>query len=64
LVEPVIKNITIKLHITTTGDGIVFSTPITHMKGISLRQQHVFKEGMESQEVEEGIHNQEMLQKA
>jgi nitrogen regulatory protein PII len=67
LVEPVIKNITLKLHITTTGDGIVFSTPITHMKGISLRQQHVFKEGVEQVEqkvTDEKVHNQEILHNA
>ena len=44
LVNAVIKNIIHRLHITTTGDGIAFAFPITHMKGISLRQQHVFED--------------------
>jgi nitrogen regulatory protein PII len=43
LVEPVLKNITHKLHLTTTGDGFVFAMPISHIKGISLKQQHLSK---------------------
>ena len=33
IVDNIIKSIIKKLHITTTGDGIAFSVPITHMKG-------------------------------
>ncbi len=43
LVSGVIKSIIHRLHITTTGDGIAFSFPLTHMKGISLRQQDIFE---------------------
>jgi nitrogen regulatory protein PII len=44
LVQPVLEGIESKLHITTTGDGIVFAIPISHMKGISLKQQHIFED--------------------
>jgi nitrogen regulatory protein PII len=47
LVEPVLQSIIHRLHITTTGDGIAFAFPISHMKGISLKQQHIFKEEIE-----------------
>ncbi len=47
LVEPVLHGIIHRLHITTTGDGIAFSFPLSHMKGISLRQQHIFEEEVE-----------------
>ncbi len=44
LVDEVIKFIIHRLHITTTGDGIAFSFPLSHVKGISLHQKHIFKE--------------------
>ena len=47
LVDEVIKFIIHRLHITTTGDGIAFSFPLTHMKGISLDQKHIFEEEIE-----------------
>jgi nitrogen regulatory protein PII len=43
-VKPILDSIIHRLHITTTGDGIAFSFPLSQMKGISLRQQHIFEE--------------------
>jgi nitrogen regulatory protein PII len=40
----VVNALTRKLHLTTTGDGIVFSIPIQNMRGISVDQQHIFEE--------------------
>jgi|GEM_PF-10632 len=42
LVNPVIKSIIHTLHITTTGKGIAFAFPLTHMKGISLSRHDIF----------------------
>jgi nitrogen regulatory protein PII len=39
----VVNNITRKLHLTTTGDGIVFSVPISNLRGISVDQEHIFE---------------------
>lgn len=47
IVNNIIKKIVTKLHITTTGDGIVFSVPISHMKGISMRQEDIFEREIE-----------------
>ena len=47
LVDEVIKFIIHRLHITTTGDGIAFSFPLSHMKGISLDQKHIFEDEIE-----------------
>ncbi len=44
MVNKVIKNIALRLHIETTQEGIAFAFPLTHMKGISLRQQDIIKE--------------------
>ncbi len=44
LVEKVLQGIIHRLHITSTGDGIAFAMPISHMKGISLRQEHIFEQ--------------------
>jgi len=44
LVNNVVKSIIHSLHITTTGKGIAFAFPLTHMKGISLSKEDVFKE--------------------
>ncbi len=44
LVNDVIKSIIHSLHITTTGKGIAFAFPLTHMKGISLSKKDIFKE--------------------
>jgi nitrogen regulatory protein PII len=52
LVDEVIKFIIHRLHITTTGDGIAFSFPLTHMKGISLDQKHIFEDEIEELKVE------------
>jgi len=43
IVNKIIKEIIRKLHITSSGDGIAFCVPITHMKGISLRQEDLFE---------------------
>jgi len=48
IVDGIIKEMIRKLHITTSGDGIAFSVPITHMKGISLRQEDLFEREVES----------------
>ena len=40
----VLESIIHSLHITSTGDGIAFAMPISHMKGISLRQEVTFEE--------------------
>jgi nitrogen regulatory protein PII len=47
IVDGIIKEIVRKLHITTTGDGIAFSVPISHMKGISMRQEDLFEKEVE-----------------
>jgi nitrogen regulatory protein PII len=47
IVDGIIKEIIKKLHITTSGDGIAFCVPITHMKGISLRQEDLFEKEVE-----------------
>ncbi|MBD3841536.1 MAG: DUF1538 family protein, partial [Campylobacterales bacterium] len=47
IVDSIIKGIVEKLHITTTGDGIAFCVPITHMKGISMRQEDIFEKEVE-----------------
>ena len=43
IVDNIIKEMIKKLHITTSGDGIAFAVPITHMKGISMRQEDLFE---------------------
>ena len=40
----VVNNLTRKLHLTTTGDGIVFSMPISNLRGISVNQSHIFED--------------------
>lgn len=47
MVDNIIKKVVAKLHITTTGDGIAFSVPISHMKGISMRQEDIFEREIE-----------------
>ncbi|WP_044416069.1 DUF1538 family protein [Halarcobacter anaerophilus] len=42
LVNPVIKSIIHTLHLTTTGKGIAFAFPLSHMKGISLSRHDIF----------------------
>ena len=44
LVNEVVKSIIHSLHITTTGKGVAFAFPLTHMKGISLSKEDIFKE--------------------
>ena len=44
IVNRVVTDVMHKLHLTTTGDGLIFAFPITHMKGISLRQQDIIKQ--------------------
>ncbi len=44
LVNDVVKQIIHSLHITTSGKGIAFAFPLTHMKGVSLSKEDVFKE--------------------
>ncbi len=48
IVEDVMKNLTHHLHITTTGNGIAFSFPLNHMKGISLKEEMVNHKGQNS----------------
>ena len=49
IVDGIIKEIIRKLHITTSGDGIAFTVPITHMKGISMRQEDLFEKEVEEE---------------
>lgn len=42
-VQPVINAIIHSLHITTSGKGVVFAFPLTHMKGISLSRHEIFE---------------------
>ncbi len=44
MIEKVLQGVITRLHLSTTGDGIAFAMPISHMKGISLRQEQVFEE--------------------
>lgn len=44
LVNDVIKSVIHSLHITTTGKGIAFAFPLSHMKGISLSKEDIFRE--------------------
>ena len=44
LVNEVIKSIIHTLHITTTGKGVAFAFPLSHMKGISLSKEDIFRE--------------------
>lgn len=43
MVDGVIKSIIHSLHITTSGKGVAFAFPLTHMKGISLSKEDIFK---------------------
>ena len=52
LVDDIIRNIVKRLHITTSGDGIAFTFPISHMKGISMRQEDLFEKEVEELEKE------------
>ena len=47
IVDKIIRAIINKLHITSSGDGIAFCVPISHMKGISLRQEDLFEKEVE-----------------
>ncbi|MCD4758233.1 MAG: DUF1538 family protein [Arcobacteraceae bacterium] len=47
IVDKIIREIIKKLHITTSGDGIAFTVPISHMKGISMRQEDLFEKEVE-----------------
>lgn len=44
LVNDVIKSIIHSLHLTTSGKGVAFAFPLSHMKGISLSKEDIFKE--------------------
>ncbi|MGB5792831.1 DUF1538 domain-containing protein [Poseidonibacter sp.] len=44
LVNEVVKSIIHSLHITTTGKGVAFAFPLSHMKGVSLSKEDIFKE--------------------
>lgn len=44
LVNEVIKSVIHTLHITTTGKGVAFAFPLSHMKGISLSKEDIFRE--------------------
>lgn len=43
MVNSVIKSIIHSLHITTTGKGVAFAFPVSHMKGISLSRHEIFE---------------------
>ncbi|MGM0519564.1 MAG: DUF1538 family protein [Campylobacterota bacterium] len=43
-VNEVIKSVIHSLHITTSGKGLAFAFPLTHMKGISISKEEIFKE--------------------
>ena len=47
IAENVITEVNKKLHITSSGDGIAFIMPISHMTGISMRQEDIFKKDVE-----------------
>ncbi len=47
IVDKIIREMVNKLHITTSGDGIAFCVPISHMKGISMRQEDLFEKEVE-----------------
>ena len=53
LVNDVIKSIIHSLHITTSGKGVAFAFPLTHMKGISLSKEDIFKEKAKQVKIEE-----------
>jgi len=55
IVEPIIKEIIKKLHITTSGDGVAFTVPISHMKGISMRQEDLFEQEVEELKKEKKV---------
>ena len=55
LVKPVIKSIIHSLHITTTGKGIAFAFPLTHMKGISLKRHDIFVNRKDHKNPENGV---------
>lgn len=44
LVNEVIKSVIHTLHITSNGKGVAFAFPLSHMKGISLSKEAIFKE--------------------
>ncbi len=44
LVNDVVKSVIHSLHITTTGKGVAFAFPLSHMKGISLSKEDIFRE--------------------
>jgi len=47
IVDKIIREIIKRLHITTSGDGIAFCVPISHMKGISMKQEDLFEKEVE-----------------
>ncbi len=47
IVDKIIRSVVKRLHITSNGDGIAFSVPISHMKGISMRQEDLFEKEVE-----------------
>jgi nitrogen regulatory protein PII len=53
IVDKIVRSVIKRLHITTTGDGMVFSVPISHMKGISMRQEDLFEKEIEEFQEEE-----------
>ncbi len=53
IVDRIIREIVKRLHITTSGDGIAFTVPISHMKGISMRQEDLFEKEVKEVKKEE-----------
>ena len=41
LVHRVVHELNVKLHLSTTGSGLVYSIPIQYMKGISISQENI-----------------------
>jgi len=41
IIHKVLNELNVKLHLSTTGSGIVYSMPIEHMRGISISQENI-----------------------
>lgn len=57
LVDEVIKSTIHSLHITTLDKGVAFAFPLSHMKGISLTKEDIFKE----KAYQVNVHNNEVI---
>ncbi len=59
MVNKVIKSIIHTLHITTTGKGVAFAFPLSHMKGISLNRHDIFTYRKDHKNPENNLKSQE-----